>query len=88
MLALKTATLSQTIKVKNITNKVIKKNLIYIGINLKRNHKKTIIMVMLNQLTAIKCVSQELLKLDIILSEIFSLVHIRIQARNAHSSFG
>ena len=58
------------------------------GINLRKNHRNIIKIVILNQLTATRWVVQELLKLSLKLFGIFSLAHINIQDRNIASSFG
>jgi hypothetical protein len=86
--ALTTGILSQTNNTKNIIDTQIIKVRIKTGKNLSKNHKNMIIIVILNPLTATKCVSQELLKLFDNSSSISSLAPIKIPARKTASSFG
>ncbi len=73
--------------------KIIKKEIIIIvlkmtGTNLRKNHMNIIKIVILNQLTAIRWVVQELLKLLFNSLGIFSLAQIKIHDRKIASSFG
>lgn len=86
--ALITEASSHTNKQKINKNEIITIVLNIIGINLRKNHKKIISMVILNQLTATRCVVHELLKLSFRFFGIFSLAQISIQAKNVASSFG
>gem|GEM_PF-938622 len=86
--ALTTDASSHTKKQKITKKEKIKIVLINIGINLNKNHKNIIKIVILNQLTAIICVVQELLKSCDKSFGIFSLAHIKIQESRTDSSLG
>lgn len=86
--ALITEASSHTNKQKTTKNEIIAIVLNTIGINLIKNHRKIINIVILNQLTAIRWVVHESLKLSFRLLCIFSLAQIRIQAKNIASSLG
>ena len=86
--ALTTDASSHTNKQKITKNETIVIVLNIIGINFKKNHRKIINMVILNQLTATRWVVQELLKLSLKFFGIFSLAQIRIHDKNIASSLG
>ena len=86
--ALITGAVSQTISTKNIINPHMANICIRLGKYFTKNHTNIINIVILNQLTAIKCVSHELLKSSLISSDKLSRAHNNIPQRNIASFFG
>jgi hypothetical protein len=86
--ALITGAVSQTMNTKNTINHHIINICIILGKYFTKNHIKIINIVILNQLTAIKCVSHELLKSSLISSDKLSRAHNNIPQRNIASFFG
>ena len=80
--------MSHTKNTKNTINKDIIINLNILGTNFNKNHKKIIIIVILNQETATKWVSQELLKDFNISFDISSLAQIKIHQSKTASFSG
>ena len=85
--ALITGALYQTKIVNKIIIVEISTNLIGAGNIFTKYPKNIIKMVILNQETAMKCVSQELLKLSLKVFGRFSLAQTRIHHRKIASSF-
>lgn len=86
--ALTTGAVSHTISTKNIIKQLIIIICNTFGKYFTKNHINIINIVILNQLTAIKCVNPELLKSCFISSDKLSLAHNNIHQRNIASFFG